>query len=297
MSRDNSKLKGAYNRLLDLIGRIGTGGQLPTEVELSESLAISRTTVRGILGGLDEAGIIRWAGREKTILRVPSADEYYPKSETTSVADRLSAQFMAYIFDADLAPGSVLREADLVKKFGVSSSAVREFMIRFSRFGLIAKEPNRHWVLRGFTREFAEELFDMRQMLEERAFQTFLKNRSPDDAARPLVRLRAEHEAILADIDGNYLKFPRLDERFHRIWIDAYGNRFVLDFFELVSLVFHYHYRWSRQSEKDRNRDAIVEHLRIIDAIADGHPEDGHRLFRDHLERARETMIASAIWD
>lgn len=297
MSRDNSKLKESYNRILDLVGAIGEGGRLPTETQLSENLSISRTTVRGILSGLDDAGIIKWSGREKTILRLPAAGEYYSKQETTSVADKLSAQFVSYIFDAELAPGYVLREAELVKKFEVSSSAVREFLIWFSRFGLIAKERSGHWVLRGFTREFAEELFEVRELFELKAFASYLGGRSIEDAAQPLIAMRAEHEAILADIDNNYLQFPRLDERFHRIWVDAHGNRFILDFFELVSLVFHYHYRWSRQSEKARNQDAIGEHLKIIDAVAAGQTETSCTLFQDHLARARTTMIASAMWD
>lgn len=293
MSRDNSTFKECYNRILDLIAATGSGGRLPTESDMSTRLAVSRTTIRGILGRLDAAGIIDWSGRDKTIRRAPCPDDYFPKSETASISDKLSAQFMAYILTGNLEPGTVLRESDLVKRFHVSSSAVREFLIRFSRFGLIEKEPNRHWVLCGFTREFAEELFEVREMFEMRAFETFL---AQDTAAATIDLLRAEHDEIFAHIDRDYLKFPQLDERFHRLWIEAHGNRFVLDFFELVSMVFHYHYRWNRQHERDRNRAAIIEHLAIIDAVVDGDAPRAKARFRDHLNQARETMLASALW-
>ncbi|WP_299507349.1 hypothetical protein [uncultured Roseobacter sp.] len=41
----------------------------------------------------------------------------------------------------------------------MSSTVPREFLIRFSRFGLIEKTANHHWVLNGFTRESAEAAF------------------------------------------------------------------------------------------------------------------------------------------
>lgn len=296
MSRDSSTFKEGYNRVLDLTEGLGINGKLPTESAMSRQLSVSRTTVRGILNALDEAGIIAWSGRSKIVLRLPNSAEYFSESETATAGEKLSSSFMEYILTGDLVPGATLHESELMKQFNVSSTVLREFLIRFARFGLIEKERNRHWVLRGFTRNFAEELFEVREVFERRALRQFLSLGRHSAEHRAVVALRARHEEILENIDRDYLLFPRLDEALHRVWIDAHGNRFMLDFFELISLVFHYHYRWSRSDEKERNYDALHEHLEFIDAIDKGDLEMAEAVFSRHLEKAKSTMIASAHW-
>ncbi len=295
MSRSSSTFKEGYNRALDIVGSVGTNVDLPTEVCLSQKLDVSRTTVRGILAGLQDAGIIEWSGRSKRVLRMPRKAEYFPISETESIAEKLPSLFMEYLFSDELTPGTMLRETDLAKEFNVSSTVIREFLIRFSRFGLIEKTPNRHWVLNGFTREFAEELFMVREMFEKTCFQQFLAGDA--DRHGEAIKLRPEHEAIAENIADDYLLFPRLDEKFHRVWIDSFGNRFVQDFFELISLIFHYHYRWKKHDELERNHNAIAQHLEIISALECADTNRAMVAFLAHLEHAKETLLASAVWD
>ncbi|SIN76689.1 GntR family transcriptional regulator [Vannielia litorea] len=297
MSRDSSTFKESYNQALDLVRDIGVPGALPTESALSGSLSVSRTTVRAILGGLDEAGIIAWEGRSKRVLRTPKKSDYFGKAETASATAKVSSRFMEYVLNSNLAPGSALHESDLKKRFDTSSSVIREFLIKFSRFGLITKERNHSWVLRGFTLDFAEELFEVREMFELRAFEAALQAGPGSPAQTELIALAPQHEAILKRIDDDYLAFPRLDERFHRTLVEAYDNRFMTDFFEVVAMVFHYHYRWNRGDEKERNFDAIHEHLRIIRALEAGDTQAASEAFRAHLGNARRTMVASALWE
>ena len=59
------------------------------------------------------------------------------------------------------------------RKSGVSTSGIREYLNRFSRFGLIEKRPNSGWLFRGFTQEFALELFEVRELFETRSAIVF----------------------------------------------------------------------------------------------------------------------------
>jgi len=295
MSRTSSTYNQGYNRALDLVCETELGGDLPTETALSRRWDVSRTTVRGILSGLQDADIIRWSGRSKTVLRKPKNDEYFPEEETASNVERLSSLFMEYIFAGELVPGEAIIESELAKHFDVSSTVVREFLIRFSRFGLIEKKPNRHWILNGFTRDFAEELFAVREMFEHQAFLQFL-SAGPAEHHKA-ISLKPEHTSLLQNMERDFLQFPRLDEKFHRIWIDGSGNRFVRDFFELVSLIFHYHYRWNKIDEMERNQDAAEQHLKIIAALETGDLEKSEAAFLAHLSHAKETLFASVSWD
>ncbi|PKR49082.1 GntR family transcriptional regulator [Thalassospira marina] len=297
MAKTNRTYKETYNACLDYIVSLGEGACLPPEKEMAGKWSISRSTVRAVLDHLSEEKIIHWKGREKTVLRLPSKADYFQASETRPTADLIEPAFMQYIVGGDLAPGTVLRESELAKSFGVSASSVREYLIRFSRFGLIEKKPNRYWVLNGFTREFAMELFDVREMFELRAFDAFAKLPSDHADWGKLAALADEHRYLQEDMDSRYMLFPRLDDRFHRLIIAAFHNRFADDFYDLVALIFHYHYRWNKTGEKDRNADAVVEHLSVIIALQEGDIDGARKHFQDHLQTARRTLLASVAWD
>ena len=297
MSRSNAIYKESYNRGLDIVLRLGVDARLPSEVELSDMLGISRTTVRAVLTHLDETDIIDWTGRTKTVRRKPTKADYFSAEETLSASERVETQFMEYILGGDLKPGAVLRESELVREFGASTSVVREFLIRFSRFGLIQKEPNRHWVLRGFTREFAIELFDVREMFELRAFGKVVEQGAQGAVRATLLGLEADHLHIVDNIETEFLNFPRLDEQFHRGLISGLDNRFVDDFFGLVSVVFHYHYRWNKEDEKERNLNATLQHLRVIGALRAGEFAKARNAFEFHLKDARSTLLKSVPWE
>ena len=66
-------------------------------------------------------------------------------------------------------PGTTINELELARQFGVATTSIREFLNRFQRFGLIEKRPNGGWVFKGFTTDFALELFEIREMYELRS--------------------------------------------------------------------------------------------------------------------------------
>ena len=297
MSRDNSIYKDSLNRSLDYVATLGVENTLPSEVELTQMLGISRTTVRAVLKQLNEAGIIEWAGRSKTVLRKPKATDYFAKEETLSTSERVETQFMEHILGGDLKPGSILHESEMVREFNASTSVLRECLIKFSRFGLIEKEPNRHWVLRGFTQEFAIELFDVREMFELRALRNLVSLGPEGRAWKDLVSLDVAHHKIIDSIETEYLNFPRLDEQFHRILVTDLKNRFIDDFYELVSVIFHYHYRWNKQDERARNLVAAHQHLDVITSLQAGDTDTAVLKFQDHLIAARTTLLNSVSWE
>jgi hypothetical protein len=47
----------------------------------------------------------------------------------------------------------------------------------------------------------------------------------------------------------------------------AAPNRFIDSFYDIITLIFHYHYQWNKQDERQRNEVAIREHLTYIDAL------------------------------
>lgn len=290
MAKPNTLFKDAFNRVLDILA---ASGGLPSEARLALELGISRTTVRTVLRGLSDAGIIQWDKRNKRVVRLPTETDYFSKAETDPLSAVIERTFMQRILAGGATPGDMIGEADIARDIGIGVSAVREFLIRFSRFGLIEKRRNSQWVLKGFTREFALELTEIREIFETRSARRFAALHPESPFWSRLEALETEHRDLLEDVEHRFMDFSELDERFHRLIQEASGNRFVADFYDLIAMIFHYHYQWNKTGARERCRVAIEEHLAYIEALKSQSEFEVDFYCAKHLRSARETLLAS----
>ncbi len=290
--KTDAVFKRAFNEALDLIATLGTGELLPSENQLSSQLRVSRTTTRKILLALEARGIVTGAGRERFV-GAAAAIERFPEAETVPLSEQVEKRFMEWMLRDNARPGTSINELDLARRFGVATTGIREFLNRFQRFGLIEKRPNAGWVFKGFTASFALELFEIREMFELRSAMAFATLPEGSPLWQRLSALREQHLSLLNDIELRYHDFSDLDSRFHRLINSAAPNRFIEDFFDIITLIFHYHYQWNKQDERQRNEVAIREHLTYIEALLSRNTAIIQLACRGHLASAKETLIRS----
>eukprot|EP01034_Spumella_vulgaris_P034150 gene34150-42108_t len=168
----------SINLLLDhAANHLNIGDPLPTEVRMTEIVASSRTAVRSALAYLAEHGLI--AGmKQRHLLRKPRPNDYFDVAELHSATEKLQQVLMERIYERDLPPGAEFTEVELSRAAGVSTIAVREFLIGFSRNGLIEKNPLAH----------TASLADVMENLGTHR-RTVVDARAPD-------RFRGENETI-----------------------------------------------------------------------------------------------------
>ncbi|MBB4103671.1 GntR family transcriptional regulator [Allorhizobium borbori] len=291
--KTNGVYKRAYNQCLDLLAGRAPGEVLASEPTLAAQLGVSRTTVRAVIAGLVERGIVGQEGRERRLLRLPSRADYLDSADLEPVADMLERKFMAWMVGPDCHPGGVINGLDLARQFGVSTSAIRECLNKFSHFGLLERQSNGRWRALGLTVDFVEELFDMREVMEFRAVDRFVALPKGHAAWEALAGIEAQHHALLADFDRRYRDFSELDHRFHKLINSVAPNRFFSNIQGVMSAIFHYHYQWNKKYEKERNHVALHEHLAYIAGLRSGDIEKARTVSHVHLETARSTMLAS----
>ncbi len=289
--KTDTVFKRAFNDALDLAGRFDDGAPLPSENELSVMLGVSRTTVRKVVATLAARGLVEGAGRRRVVRHAIESIPRFPEAETVPMAAQVEKRFMEWMLRDNARPGTAINELDLARQFGIATTGIREFLNRFQRFGLIEKRPNAGWVFKGFTTLFALELFEIREMFELRSARAFAA--LPGDALpwQQLAAIREEHLALLEDIAWRYHDFSDLDSRFHRLVNSAQPNRFIDGFYDLITLIFHYHYQWNKQDERQRNEVAIREHLVYIEALFGTNASMVELACRAHLASARQTLI------
>ncbi|MFC0409586.1 GntR family transcriptional regulator [Roseomonas elaeocarpi] len=291
--RSSTVRRAAHNRCLGLLSRMAPGEVLGSELALAARLEVSRTTVRAVLPPLVEAGILRSQEGRLCLGRSPVPGDYFPEAQTETAAALVERRFMQWVLLGDCRPGQVIRIAELARQFGTSNTAIREYLSHFRHFGLLERRAGGNWMFRGITEEFAAEVYELREMFELRSARRFAALPPEAPAWAELATLEREHRTLLGEIEERYREFSSLDERFHRLIHDASHNRFIVEHYALLAMIFHYHYQWNKRDEQERNAVAIGEHLRYIEALRSRDPQAIDEACLAHLRTARETLLRS----
>jgi DNA-binding GntR family transcriptional regulator len=285
--------KRALNATLQLLENGEFADGLPSENQLRARIGVSRTTVRKVLQELAARGIIVEQGGNRVQGRPIAEHDLFSGLETTSRNEHVEQQFMEWMLRGGATPGTLINELELARQFGVATSGIREFLIRFSRYGLIEKQPNSGWHFNGFTETFALELFDIRMMFELRSARLFATLPDSSPLWEKLEVLAKDHRRLLEQIDTRFHDFSALDNRFHRLINEASPNRFIDNFYDVITFIFHYHYQWNKADEKERNKTAIMEHLAYIEGLQSRNRRRVEMACRKHLRSARNTLMRS----
>jgi GntR family transcriptional regulator, rspAB operon transcriptional repressor len=201
-----------------------------------------------------------------------------------------SQQAAAQVFDElrdmilslKLAPGTVLSRLRLQAQFGVSSTPVRDALMRLEAAGLVEVFPQSGTIVSLIDVALARQAQFLRRALEQEVVRTLAEK--PDGGL--IGRLRA----VIDEQKGHARKhdlerFNDADLTFHRTLFEAAG---APDLFALIR---------NRSGHIDRIRrlhlpigdkvgQIISNHSAIVSAIADGEPDRAQAQMRDHLSRS-----------
>ncbi|WNC68218.1 GntR family transcriptional regulator [Thalassotalea nanhaiensis] len=285
--------KKSINSMLKLIVDL-TDGQnvMPNDIELTRLLGISRTTVRACVEHLCDSGIVKRDGADKVVLRQPNTKDYFDIENKNSTKDeQIEKYFLNLINTGQLLPGDRFSELSLAKNSGCTTITVREFLIKFSNYGLIEKIPRGRWVMVTFDEEFARELISFREMVEMKAITELLKLPKNHSTWLELQELLHKHQEVRKDMENRYQEFPDLDRALHLIIQNCAKNRFTKQFFDIVSFVCHYHYQWDKTGELERFTVAIDEHIDLLNNLITHNNAGAIMSMEKHLNSAESTLL------
>ncbi|MCP4271187.1 MAG: GntR family transcriptional regulator [Gammaproteobacteria bacterium] len=267
---------------------------MQNDIKLTKLLNVSRTTVRACVDHLIEAGIIEREGPSKVVLRQPSKDDFFEVSDAESSKEVvIESFFLDLINTGKLLPGDKFSELELAQNSGCTTNTVREFLIKFSNYGLINKSPRARWEMVEFDEQFARELISFRQMVEMNSISELMKLSDNHPIWEKFAALLQKHLAVQKDIENRYLDFPDLDRAMHLLIQDASKNRFATQFFEIASFICHYHYQWDKQGEFERIQVALSEHIDILNNLVTRNVSGSIMSLEKHLITARKTLMRS----
>lgn len=199
--------------------------------------------------------------------------------------DRIFQLVRQEILMCAIMPGEELREADLARRYGVSKTPIRDAMQKLEFEGLIKIEPRRGHRVSPISLRDAEDIVDLRAVLES-AVVTRIARHASDDEIAALDDLRiGDTSSVLA--------FAEYNRRFHATLAELSVNRRlteetvrVMEFYDrlaIVSLTL-----FSRDGGLDGPLD---DHNRIIDALQARNGRLAARLVREHVGRSRVQIL------
>jgi len=121
------------------------------------------------------------------------------------------------IIQLELAPGTGVSEAQLVKQFGLSKAAVRAALARLRAEGLVVAEPRRAHLVAPLTLRDVLEIYDLRLLLEPPGAEAAAGR----IARNELTRLQKLAEPDVDDLDA----FLSANRTIHLAIAEAAGNR------------------------------------------------------------------------
>jgi DNA-binding GntR family transcriptional regulator len=215
-----------------------------------------------------------------------------PPARRRGMADEVADRVREAIYAGIYAPGAPLREVELATVLRVSRGPVREALLRLEREGLVCSEWHRGTTVTTLSAEEVDELYSLRDVLEELAVQRLIRHAT--DAELQAVRAAADridgaadkHTTVQQDLDFHDVVFAaahhrRLEEAWRAI-------RSQVHLFLLIRL---------GSSDDEYARHVATEHRALADVLIARDEERALQLFADHRRHAAALVAAQISQD
>jgi DNA-binding GntR family transcriptional regulator len=196
------------------------------------------------------------------------------ESTTTHIVEALSKA----IVEHRLQPGAKLVEQKLADHFGVSRTLVRQALYQLEQQRLVVIEPARGAFVASPSLQEAQDVFEVRRMLEAEMVRLFMRQITPQHIRALRDHLLQEKDAVAA---RNVPSRVALLGDFHVLIAKLLGNKVLEQMLSdliarcaLITLMYQ-----SAQAAQDSNR----EHVSIVAAIVTKDEAKAVQLMEEHL--------------
>jgi DNA-binding GntR family transcriptional regulator len=180
------------------------------------------------------------------------------------------------IINGSLKPGQHLVEADLAEHLGVSRQPIREALQRLHTAGWVDLRPAQGAFVHCPTAEECAQLLSVRAVLETHSARGAAQHATAADVARLRELQRTGLTALAA---GDARAIVEANAALHTHITHLSRNAVLAELIPQVDRRVRWYYM---PIAKPRGTDAWSEHALIIEAIADGDPDDAEELMRRH---------------
>jgi GntR family transcriptional regulator, vanillate catabolism transcriptional regulator len=192
----------------------------------------------------------------------------------------------------ELIPGQRLIFADLAEKMGVSRTPVNNALSLLAKEGFLDFTPNQGYTVHQITKEEADSLYEVREILELGALEIAIKRLTPKKMKDLEKRETLFKQAVDEKVSRG--RFT-LDQEFHAYIVEMSENLYLAEYFREVYQRIFLRHRIS-PLRGDRAVQVPREHHEIVDAIRSRDVERAKGLVSEHIRSGKEYLY-SFIFD
>jgi DNA-binding GntR family transcriptional regulator len=197
-----------------------------------------------------------------------------------SMADRVKHELLSRIMDGRMPPGSRIIELQIAQEMQTSQGPVREAFRELEAMDLIVTEPYKGTRVRESTPREIEDAYDVRAVLEQLAAEMSAKHFK--DNVEDLRKAASAVQTAAKRKDPR--AYGSQDVKFHRMIVEATGNRALLRSWETLA----YELRIATRLGKGHvDLMAAQEvHWKVIDALEKGNGKAAGKLLAGNVVAA-----------
>jgi phosphonate utilization transcriptional regulator len=213
----------------------------------------------------------------------PSPLELVQSNSLTMLVQR---EVERMILAGELSVGERVNESALAARFRVSRGPVREALRGLEESGLLRLEKNRGVFVRELSVTEADEIYDVREALDELVGRRLAERFEPP-ARKAVHALLDEMDAAAKQKDA--ARYHMLNLRFHDLLVEATGNSKLIAAYRRLIKELHL-FRLKGLTAGGGLPVSNDEHRAIVRAIESGDAEAAARKMRDHVRASRKRV-------
>ena len=203
----------------------------------------------------------------------------------TVLREQVKELLLERILSGEYRPGDRLVETRIAQELGTSQAPVREALRDLELLRFVESEPFRGSRVREISPEELAEIYPVRAALEEVAAREAARRLDGDvralEAELAAMRRAAEKSDLHRQVEH--------DVRFHRLIVEASGNRTLLDVW--TSLRVEARTVITVLATNIDPHEIVEMHVPVLTALADRDPERAAQALRRHFEHFGELLL------
>ncbi|MCC7015939.1 MAG: GntR family transcriptional regulator [Rhodospirillales bacterium] len=187
-----------------------------------------------------------------------------------------------------LHPGQKLIYRELERELGMSKTPIINGLMMLEQEGLVLSERNRGFFMRPVSAVEAEQIYDLREKIEDISIEYAIRNQQPGDLIELEERVRRYRAYYSPFYDRRRLD---LDTAIHMQIAQMGRNEF---FIAMIERFYQNIYFRLNVAALGALVDKFAEdHERLLDAIRRKSLAEAKRILRSHTRAARKVMLAA----
>ena len=192
------------------------------------------------------------------------------------------------IFDGAFLPGDRLNESHIANQLNISRGPVREALRRLEEMGLVIRSPGRGCFVKQYERRDIEELWTLRNVLEQFAISLACPVTTKKDLHRLLEIVNKMHHAAE---EKDQKKLLDLDLKFHAYLLDLANHSLLKKTWQSLGIRIQ-RFLYLQPSIYD-NLDKIAQtHEPIVSALEAGNVAKAQEAIEQHINEVAELSLS-----